>query len=52
MSLKVRAYSTTPDTPWKESVLKPTNESANLKVSNELYQEVEGLADVLTSLGI
>lgn len=51
MSLKVRAYSTTPDTPWKESVLKPKNESANLEVSDELYQEVEGFGGCFNELG-
>ncbi|WP_340018773.1 glycoside hydrolase family 30 protein [Paenibacillus sp. FSL H3-0457] len=51
MTFTLTGYSTTQDTPWRELFFVPTNESANLKLTGEQHQLVEGFGGCFNELG-
>lgn len=51
MTYTFKGYSTTPDNPWNELSAGPTNESANLKLTGEQHQLVEGFGGCFNELG-
>lgn len=51
MTFTFTGYSTTQDSPWKELSFASTNESANLKLTGEQHQLVEGFGGCFNELG-
>lgn len=51
MTFTLTGYSTTQDSPWRELSFVPTNESANLKLTGEQHQLVEGFGGCFNELG-
>lgn len=51
MTFTLTGYSTTQDNPWRALSFVPTNENANLKLTGEQHQLVEGFGGCFNELG-